>query len=373
MKNIFNTLVSFDAPEAWGIYFQDSATPQMEGLIELHDNIMYYLVLILFAVGWVLFSIVKNFAIKNSPISHKYLNHGKNVPFQKCFKMSSNIRSIKFYSTFSVNSVKFYQDAFLMRKLIIKDNKNKSGIYKWTNKITNDIYVGQSINLAKRFMNYFNLSYLKNRENLVISRALIKYGYSNFSLDILEYCDIKILTEREQYYMDRLNPKYNTLKIAGSSRGHKLSAIWPRSKDLVLGREEETKAKISKSLKGVYVNEKSSLFGRIHSEETKTLMSLTRAKINNLGKTHTEESKELMRQKALGRKHSEITLSKMSAARGYSVNILEKCDSDGFKLIGSFVSIRKAAKFLDISASTVKLYINSGEIFKNRYKFIGTW
>nr|YP_009750560.1 cytochrome c oxidase subunit 2 [Akanthomyces lecanii]QIJ60565.1 cytochrome c oxidase subunit 2 [Akanthomyces lecanii]WNO19462.1 cytochrome c oxidase subunit 2 [Akanthomyces lecanii] len=76
MTNILNSIISFDAPEAWGIYFQDSATPQMEGLIELHDNIMYYLVLILFGVGWVLFSIVKNFAIKNSPISHKYLNHG---------------------------------------------------------------------------------------------------------------------------------------------------------------------------------------------------------------------------------------------------------------------------------------------------------
>nr|YP_010043413.1 cytochrome c oxidase subunit 2 [Cladobotryum mycophilum]QPD06714.1 cytochrome c oxidase subunit 2 [Cladobotryum mycophilum] len=65
-----------DAPVAWGIYFQDSATPQMEGLVELHDNIMYYLVIVLFGVGWVLFSIVRNFAEKRAPISHKYLNHG---------------------------------------------------------------------------------------------------------------------------------------------------------------------------------------------------------------------------------------------------------------------------------------------------------
>jgi len=65
-----------DAPHAWGIYFQDSATPQMEGLVELHDNIMYYLVLILFAVGWVLFSITRYFVETRSPISHKYLNHG---------------------------------------------------------------------------------------------------------------------------------------------------------------------------------------------------------------------------------------------------------------------------------------------------------
>ena len=35
--------INLDAPTAWGIYFQDSATPQMEGLIELHDSIMFYL------------------------------------------------------------------------------------------------------------------------------------------------------------------------------------------------------------------------------------------------------------------------------------------------------------------------------------------
>ena len=68
--------MGFDAPSPWGIYFQDSATPQMEGLVELHDNIMYYLVLILFAVGWVLFSIIRYFVETKSPISHKYLNHG---------------------------------------------------------------------------------------------------------------------------------------------------------------------------------------------------------------------------------------------------------------------------------------------------------
>nr|YP_010391070.1 GIY-YIG endonuclease [Fusarium nepalense]UPX02383.1 GIY-YIG endonuclease [Fusarium nepalense]UPX02438.1 GIY-YIG endonuclease [Fusarium nepalense] len=287
------------------------------------------------------------------------------MPTQKCFKFNSiykffsnNHRSYSTTSS-SSSSVKFYEDAFSMRKLIIKDNKDKSGIYKWTNKITNDIYIGQSISLAKRFIRYFNLSYLKNRETLVISRALIKYGYSNFSLEILEYCDIANLTEREQYYMDKLNPRYNTLKIAGSSSGHKLS--------------EETKTKISKSLKGVYIQEKSALYGRTHTEETKALMSSNNSNENNplFGKTHSLETKELMRQKALGRKHSEETLLKMSTSRGHLVYIHEKCDSEGFKLIGSFVSIRKAAKFLDISANTVRLYINSGEIFKDRYKFTG--
>ena len=71
-----STNLYLDAPSAWGFYFQDSATPQMEGLIELHDNIMYYLVLILFAVSWILFSIVRNFVEKRAAIAHKYLNHG---------------------------------------------------------------------------------------------------------------------------------------------------------------------------------------------------------------------------------------------------------------------------------------------------------
>ena len=74
LKNLFT--MELDAPTAWGIYFQDSATPQMEGLVELHDNIMYYLVIILFSVGWILLSIIKNYVAKNTPISHKYLNHG---------------------------------------------------------------------------------------------------------------------------------------------------------------------------------------------------------------------------------------------------------------------------------------------------------
>ena len=191
----------------------------------------------------------------------------------------------------------------------------------------------------------------------MINRALIKYGYSCFTLEILEYCDVSDLNKREQYYMDNLNPKYNTLKIAGSSSGHKLS--------------EETKLKISKSLKGIYVKEKSASFGRTHSEETKAIMSLNNIKENNplFGKTHSEESKKLMRQKALGRKHSEETLLKMSASKGHLVDIYEKYDSEGFKLIGSFVSIRRAAKFLEIGAITVRRYVNSGKIFKDRYKF----
>ena len=86
-----------DAPRPWGIYFQDSATPQMEGLVELHDNILFYLVIILFGVGWILISTVRSYTSIESPISHKYLNHGKFVPIQKCFKFNNIFYTSKMY------------------------------------------------------------------------------------------------------------------------------------------------------------------------------------------------------------------------------------------------------------------------------------
>lgn len=63
-----------DAPRPWGMYFQDTASPQMEALTELHDNIMFYLFIILFAVGWIMVSLIRSF-VKNK-ISNKYINHG---------------------------------------------------------------------------------------------------------------------------------------------------------------------------------------------------------------------------------------------------------------------------------------------------------
>jgi heme/copper-type cytochrome/quinol oxidase subunit 2 len=72
----YNLLNNCDSPRPWGLYFQDSATPQMEGLVELHDSIMFYLVIILFGVSWILISIIRNYTSTKSPISHKYLNHG---------------------------------------------------------------------------------------------------------------------------------------------------------------------------------------------------------------------------------------------------------------------------------------------------------
>jgi len=48
----------------------------MEALVELHDNIMFYLVIILFSVGWILIASVTKFASGKTGVSHKYVSHG---------------------------------------------------------------------------------------------------------------------------------------------------------------------------------------------------------------------------------------------------------------------------------------------------------
>jgi group I intron endonuclease len=75
--------------------------------------------------------------------------------------------------------IKVYENA-LNKKQIVDDNLNKSDIYLLTNLITSNIYVGQSINLGKRLGQHLTLSYLENRNNLIISKAFIKYNYINF-------------------------------------------------------------------------------------------------------------------------------------------------------------------------------------------------
>ena len=69
---------------------------------------------------------------------------------------------------------------------------------------------------------YYNLKIInKVGNNSYIYKAMARYGYSSFRLDILEYCDKEKVIEREQYYIDLMKPEYNILKLAGSSLGYK--------------------------------------------------------------------------------------------------------------------------------------------------------
>ena len=71
------------------------------------------------------------------------------------------------------------------------------GIYKIENLINGKVYIGQSIEIERRFKKH-----LTAKDNTVIHKAIRKYGKENFSLQILEKCDTILLDDRESYWIN---------------------------------------------------------------------------------------------------------------------------------------------------------------------------
>jgi group I intron endonuclease len=105
---------------------------------------------------------------------------------------------------------------------ILLNIKDKGGVYMFFNLIDGNFYIGSSINLARRFRIHLNSV---DSVKLPLPLAINKYGPNNFVFLILKYCDRieDICLGLEQHYLDLYKPKYNLLKIAGSSLGFKHS------------------------------------------------------------------------------------------------------------------------------------------------------
>jgi group I intron endonuclease len=104
------------------------------------------------------------------------------------------------------------------------------GIYKITNP-KGKVYIGQSINIDKRFYQYQTPK--KERTGVKILNSLIKYGIENHNFDILEECNINELNQKEIYWIKYFNTTADGLNIELGGKG------FPRS--------DETKEKIRKN------------------------------------------------------------------------------------------------------------------------------
>lgn len=76
-------------------------------------------------------------------------------------------------------------------------------IYIIKNTINNKVYIGQTrTSVNQRWSEH--LRHAKYGDQ-VINRAMRKYGVDKFYIETLEICDIKVLDEREMYYIDLYN------------------------------------------------------------------------------------------------------------------------------------------------------------------------
>jgi group I intron endonuclease len=234
------------------------------------------------------------------------------------------------------------------------------GIYKITNP-SNKIYIGQSINIKKRWQYYKSQYHNKKDKQNKLFNSLKKYGPENHKFEIIEECTIKQLNEREIYWG-------NYYKCTDSNIGLNLRELgkqgqWTdeaKSKlsKVQLGKSRhtsESKAKISIALKGTkYTDEQrqkcsdnSGMKGRPNI-----------AGGSKKGWKRSDDSKEKIRQSKTGIKQPKISKALSKPVLQYDLND---------NIIKEWSSIKEAAEALGIRETGISLCCNNKLKTSNKY------
>lgn len=176
------------------------------------------------------------------------------------------------------------------------------GIYLLRNLINGKIYVGKSVNIKRRMYQHSKPeTYYKNGKETPIVRAINKYGFENFSIEILEIFDKNTESDKiikseiswiEKLEANNLDKGYNLLLGGTDWTGYNHS--------------ENTKQILSEKASERYQGENNPMFGKNHSTESRDKISETRIKNsigkgeNNpfFGKSHSDETRFIISEKA---------------------------------------------------------------------------
>jgi len=229
----------------------------------------------------------------------------------------------------------------------------KAGIYKITNSLnTSKIYIGSSKDVDRRFRQHINLLKRGVHDNKKLQYAVNKYGIDNFVFECIEECTEELLIEREQYFMDTLNPWYNISKTAGRTSGyihtqeakHKMSLAKkgkpPSNKGIPASQEK--REKVSSSLKQKYKD------GMQHPMQ---------------GKTHTEDVKRVIKEK----RATQVMPKHHSRGGG----LVYKLDKDSLEVLDIFVSAPQATEGLAFKGSAETAANKIGDASKNQRNAYG--
>lgn len=188
-----------------------------------------------------------------------------------------------------------------------------SGVYKIEHKASGRCYVGSAVCFKKRWKIHRDQLEAGNHHNKSLLNAWRKYGSSAFVFGMLERCPKNILLQKEQHWLDKLEPfgrrGYNICRTADAvmvGRNHKAS----------------TKLKMSQARKGQKPSQKNieasraTWTGRKHTRATKEKMCESAHK-----RWSDPTQREMARQKSLGNESrrgkvaSNATRRKMSEAK----------------------------------------------------------
>jgi group I intron endonuclease len=172
------------------------------------------------------------------------------------------------------------------------------GIYKITSP-NNKVYIGQSIDIERRFRHYKRLVC---KEQIKIHNSLLKYGIDAHIFEVLELCETEQLNNRERHYQDLYDSVANGLNL-----------LYVKSEHFNGGHSEESKKKISDSLKGrTFTDEHKYKIGLGNSRRVISAETKEKHRVAGLGKKASPETIAKQILKRLGSKRSEETKKKMS-------------------------------------------------------------
>lgn len=99
-----------------------------------------------------------------------------------------------------------------------------SGVYRITNTVTGQIYIGSTANWFRHRFEQHKSDLVRNRHcNKKLQNSFNKYGPETFIFDVLEEHDGEAAVGLEQWWLNMCNPEFNILKNAKSLLGFKRS------------------------------------------------------------------------------------------------------------------------------------------------------
>ena len=184
-----------------------------------------------------------------------------------------------------------------------------TGIYKITSP-SGRIYIGQSIDVKKRWMFYKKPSFLNYRSNQTkLKNSLSKYGPENHIFEVIEECDVSDLNNRERYWQDY----YDVLGKNG------LNCILTKSDDKRRVITDELRFKIGKANRGKkYTKEQREAISKSFTEESRKKISLGAKK--RIGIKQTEDHIRKRVKYHIGSKRSRQSCENIS----YGLNHIKK-------------------------------------------------
>jgi hypothetical protein len=273
----------------------------------------------------------------------------------------------------------FIKDPANSRDLIKDLTKGRVGAYVWTNLLNGNQYVGSSMGIMNRIFSYFMVSIVSKGSRYIL-RAFNKYGMINFTLHLYllpEGADHASVLALEQYFIDTLEPKYNILKVAGSSVGNPFS--------------EENKAKFREDRgEKVYMyNADSSqlLYVFLSKTQIVLLLHLHRSTLDKAlalnGAIFTfifslslledaDNSQPLSLEEAI-RVYQEAAIQGRALAYSKVVKraqvIVQATNTIDPSKTFTLNSLRKMANHFQCDRTTVQSYLLSGKLFRNEWIF----